>query len=151
MLASSDRGRELALRPSMCLGRCRAIPHGRCPARRASFTEGASVSAYGPAVFLSRRDGVETTESERQCVLSLVTEAAARVRLKDENGEPARPRPYGDSLGVLLYSGYLYGQMPTPIQQDQDEIWTTEGQRVAVEVEKAAPGIYTFEAYGVEV
>lgn len=108
------------------------------------------MSAYGPAVFLSRRDGAEPTEGERQRVLSLVMEAAARLRLKDENGEPARPRPYGDSLGVLLYSGYSYGQMPPPIQQDQDEIWTAEGRRVATEVEKAAPGVYTFEAYGVE-
>ncbi|EXG82365.1 hypothetical protein [Cryptosporangium arvum] len=104
------------------------------------------MSAYGPAVFLSRRDGVEPTDNERQRVLSLVMEAAARLRLTDENGEPARPRPYGDPLGVLLYSGYIHGQMPTPIQRDQGEIRTTQGQRVAAEVEKAAPGVYTFEA-----
>ncbi|XVU21399.1 hypothetical protein ACQPZJ_29510 [Actinoplanes sp. CA-054009] len=90
------------------------------------------------------------TDEEWERVLGLVTEAVARLRLKDENGQPARPRLHGEPLGVLLYSGYVYGQMPAPIQRDQDDIWVAEGERVAAEVEKAAPGVYAFEAYGVE-
>ncbi|SNY67167.1 hypothetical protein [Paractinoplanes atraurantiacus] len=108
------------------------------------------MSAFGPAIFVSRRDGADVHDEERQRIVDLVREATARLGLKDENGEPARPRLYGDSLGVLLYSGYVYGQMPEPIQRDQDGLWTAEGDRVTAELEKAAPGIYTFEVYGVE-
>ncbi|MFF5083597.1 hypothetical protein ACFY36_41665 [Actinoplanes sp. NPDC000266] len=111
------------------------------------------MSAYGPAIFISRRDGAELTEAERQRVLELAREAAARLRLRDENGEPARPRPHGyeeGTLAVLLHSGYVYSQMPAPIQADQDDVWTAEGDRVTAEIEKAVPGVYAFEAYGVE-
>ncbi|MEV0561699.1 hypothetical protein [Dactylosporangium sp. NPDC050588] len=114
------------------------------------------MSAYGPALFVSRKDGAAVPPEEQETILHLVRAAVATVRLKDEEGAPADPRVYDYdeyeplALGVLLYSGYAYGQMPEEIQQDQDDAWTAETTRVAAEVDRHAPGVYAFTGYGVE-
>ncbi|WP_327003070.1 hypothetical protein OHA72_49650 [Dactylosporangium sp. NBC_01737] len=114
------------------------------------------MSAYGPALFVARKDGAEPPPDERETILQLVRAAAAKLRVKDEQGAPARPRVYDydeyepKALGILLYSGYAYGQMPEEIQQDQDEDWERQCARVGAEIEREVPGVYTFTGYGVE-
>ena len=114
------------------------------------------MSAYGPALFVARKDGAEMPPDEQETVLRLVRAAAAKLRVKDEQGAPVRPRVYDydeyepEALGILLYSGYAYGQMPEEIQQDQDDAWTAETTRVAAEVDRHAPGVYAYTGYGVE-
>jgi hypothetical protein len=114
------------------------------------------MSAYGPALFVSRKDGAEVPEDEQETLLRLARAAAVAVRLKDEEGAPAEPRVYDydeyepHALGILLYSGYAYGQMPEEVQQEQDVAWEEEIGRVAEAVERAAPGVYAFVGYGVE-
>jgi hypothetical protein len=114
------------------------------------------MSAYGPALFVSRRDGAELPEPEQHSVLELVRAATAAVRLRDERGEPAAPRVYDydeyetGALGVLLYSGYAYGGLPEQIQRDRDASWAAETGRVAAEAERRFPGVYAYVGYGVE-
>ena len=115
------------------------------------------MSAYGPALFVSRKDGAALPEQERATVLRLARTAAATTRLLDEQRAPARPRVYDHdgyepgALGVLLYSGYAYGQLPRDIQREQDEAWAAEAARVGAEIDRQVPGVYTFAGYGVEV
>src|ERR1043165_8279804 len=100
------------------------------------------MSAYGPALFVSRKDGAQLPEQEQETILRLARAAAVTVRLKDEQRPPAEPRVYDydgyepGALGILLYSGYAYGQMPEEIQQDQDEAWEAETGRVGAEIER---------------
>lgn len=114
------------------------------------------MSAYGPALFVSRRDGFGVPKGEWGAILRLVQAAAAVLQLKDERGAPAEPRVYDydqyetNALGILLYSGYAYGQMPEEVQQDQDDAWAAEVARVGAEVERQVPGVYVFVGYGVE-
>ncbi|MET7396565.1 hypothetical protein ABZS66_24095 [Dactylosporangium sp. NPDC005572] len=114
------------------------------------------MSAYGPALFVARKDGAALPEDEQQAVLALARAAAERLRLRDEQREPAVPGIYdydgyeSGALGILLYSGYAYGEMPEEIQQDQEETWSDECARVGAEIERRCPGRYTFTGYGVE-
>ena len=114
------------------------------------------MSAYGPALFVARKDGSEIPPEEQDTILRLAVEATAKVRLKDEQRAPAKPRVYDydeyepNALGILLYSGYAYRQMPEEIQQEQDIAWESETLRVGAEIERQAPGVYTFVGYGVE-
>ncbi|WP_127500381.1 hypothetical protein [Actinoplanes solisilvae] len=111
------------------------------------------MSAFGPAVFVSRVDGNGLEHGERELLVASAREATVRLGLKDEDGKPARPREHGydgGTLAILLHSGYAYRMMPPEIQRDQDEVWVAEGERVAAALERVAPGRYTFVAYGVE-
>lgn len=114
------------------------------------------MSAYGPALFVSRKDGAAVPPGEQEAILLLARSAVAAVRLKDELGRPADPHVYDydeyepRALGILLYSGYAYGQMPEEVQQDQEDTWTEETTAVAAEIERQAPGLYAFTGYGVE-
>jgi hypothetical protein len=114
------------------------------------------VSAFGPALFVSRADGTAMPEQEQNTVLQLVRAAVGRLRLTDDERQPAEPRVYDydgyepGALGVLLYSGYGYQHMPDEIRQDTDEAWAALGDRVAAEIDKAVPGLYRFTAYAVE-
>ncbi len=115
------------------------------------------MSDYGPALFVSRKDGAGLSESEQETIFQLVRSAVGALRLKDEEDEPADPSVYDydgyekGALGILLYSGYSYGLMPDEIQQDQGRQWAREAARVGVAIEKQAPGVYAFVGYGVEV
>ncbi|EGX57277.1 hypothetical protein SZN_23576 [Streptomyces zinciresistens K42] len=115
------------------------------------------MSAYGPALFVSRKDGAELSQEERAVVFRLVQSACLSLMLTDDEGEPVRPSDHGydqeeeKALGVLLHSSYAYAHMPQEIQVEKAEEWEEEGKRVAAEVEKHAPGVYAFTAYGVEV
>lgn len=114
------------------------------------------MSAYGPALFVSRKDGAELPEQERATVLRLARTAAAATHLLDEQRAPARPRVYDydgsepGALGILLYSGYTYRQLPAELQQEQDETWAAEAARIGAEIDREVPGVYTFVGYGVE-
>ena len=78
------------------------------------------------------------------------------MRLKNEEGGPAEPDVYDydeyepRALGILLYSGYAYRQMPAEIQQEQDLAWVEEAGRVGAAIERAMPGVYTSVGYGVQ-
>ncbi|GIE32597.1 hypothetical protein Ait01nite_056420 [Actinoplanes italicus] len=114
------------------------------------------MSAFGPALFVSRADGAAMSEDEQAAVLALVRDAAVRLRLTNDERKPAAPRVYDYdgyeplALGVLLYSGYGYRHMPDEIRKDQDEAWAALGDRVAAEIDRAAPGLYRCTTYAVE-
>jgi hypothetical protein len=114
------------------------------------------MSAYGPALFVSRKDGAPLAELEQEEILRLARAAAVTLRLKDEERAPAEPRVYdydeceAGAVGILLYSGYAYGQLPEEIQQDQDLAWERETAGIGAEIDRQAPSVYAFVGYGVE-
>ncbi len=114
------------------------------------------MSAYGPALFVSRKDGAPLPEQEQETILRLARDAAATVGLTDEESAPVDPRVYDyddyepDALGILLYSGYAYRMMPEELQQEQDRVWAEQSARVGAEIDRRVPGVYTFTGYGVE-
>jgi hypothetical protein len=114
------------------------------------------MSAYGPAVFVARKDGAGIPVDEQEAVLALVRSAARTLRLADEEGRAAAPRVYDydecekGALGVLLHSGYSFGAMPEEVQEDQERLWADECGRVAAEIDRRAPGQYAVIGYGVE-
>ncbi|MEU4161827.1 hypothetical protein [Actinoplanes sp. NPDC026670] len=109
------------------------------------------MSAFGPALFVSRADGAPLPEGEQSAILTHIRAATARLGLPR-----AVPRVYDYdgyeplALGVLLYSEYGYQHMPDDVREDQDRAWADQGVRVGAEVEKQAPGVYNFTAYTVE-
>lgn len=114
------------------------------------------MSAYGPALFVSRKDGADLSELEQKQVLELVRAACLGLRMTDGEGFPVEPSNYGydeeeaRSLGVLLYSSYAHAGMPEEVRADVEHSWEQEGARVAAKVEDRFPGIYAFTYYGVE-
>jgi hypothetical protein len=114
------------------------------------------MSAYGPALFVSRKDRAELSAEEQATVFELVRAACLRLGVTGDDDDPANPSVYGydqeepRALGVLLYSSYAYGHMPDEIREDHEESWQRVGARVAAEIEKQTPGVYAFVSYGVE-
>jgi len=116
------------------------------------------MSDYGPAVFVSRRDGADLSEQEQATVLQLVCSACRTLDLTDDDDEPVKPSVYcydeegyeAGALGILLYSSGLYGALPEEIQADEEQSWEETGARIAAEIEKQRPGRYAFVCYGVE-
>lgn len=114
------------------------------------------MSAYAPALFVSRQDGAPLAEQERETILRLARAAAATVRLKDERSAPVRPRVHDHdgyepgALGILLYSGYAYRMMSQELQREQDEAWTRQSARVGADIDRRVPGVSTFTGYGAE-
>ncbi|GAA2854747.1 hypothetical protein GCM10010517_12810 [Streptosporangium fragile] len=51
------------------------------------------MSEYGPALFVSRRDGAELTGDERAAVLRLVRSACRVLGLADDTGDTADRHP----------------------------------------------------------
>jgi hypothetical protein len=109
------------------------------------------MSAFGPALFVSRADGADIPKDERAEILTRIRSATARLGLPR-----AVPRFYDYdgyeplALGVLLYSEYGYHHMPDEVREDQDQAWADQGRRVGAEVDKQIPGVYRFTAYTVE-
>lgn len=115
------------------------------------------MSAYGPVVFVSRKDGADLSEEERATVFRLVRDACLGLKMTDDHGEPVRPSHWGHgrderkALGVLVYSSYAWSHMPEEVRTDEAARWTRYGARVASVVEEQAPGTYAFTSYGLEV
>jgi hypothetical protein len=103
----------------------------------------AGMSAYGPALFVTRTDGAALSGAERAALLDVIARACRRL------GFGGSPRAYGEA-GFLLYSDYGYHQMPAAIRAEQDESWAGHGRRVGEEIEQRFPGVYAFRAYAVE-
>lgn len=114
------------------------------------------MSAYGPALFISRKDGADLSEDEQAMVFRLVQAACRSLSMTNDEGDPVEPSNRGydkeekRALGILLYSSYAYAAMPAEIQADEAEGWKQDGAKVAEKVEEQAPGVYSFTAYGVE-
>ncbi len=114
------------------------------------------MSAYGPVLFVSRKDDEEIPASEQKDLLKLVKVAAKKLEPKDDDGEPVAPETYDydeyeeGALGVLIYSSDVYGDMPEEVQADEDEAWATMGAQLGEEIERQAPGRYRFTCYAVE-
>lgn len=95
------------------------------------------MSAYGPALFVSRKDGAGLSEQEQMQVLELVRAVCLGSRMTDGEGFPVEPSNYGydeeeaRSLGILLYSSYAYAGMPEEVRADVEHSWEQEGARVA--------------------
>jgi hypothetical protein len=109
------------------------------------------MSAFGPALFVSRADGAAIPEDEQAVILTRIRAATARLglpravpRFYDYDGYEQR------ALGILLYSEYGYHHMPEEIREDQDHAWADQGRRVGVEVDRQIPGVYKFTVYTVE-
>jgi hypothetical protein len=114
------------------------------------------MSAYGPALFVSRKDKNEISESEQKEILKLVKAAAKKLDLRDDDDSRVSPETYDygeyeeNALSVLLFSSHAYGEMPEEVQADEDEAWKEMGARLGEEIEKQAPGTYVFTCYAVE-
>ncbi|MEV0248384.1 hypothetical protein AB0H76_17435 [Nocardia sp. NPDC050712] len=114
------------------------------------------MSAYGPALFVSRKDGADLPEQEQSTVLALVRAACLGLKMTDGEGHPVKPSSYGydeeeeRAMGILLYSSYVYVGMPKEVRANVEHSWEQEGARVAAKVEERCPGIYAFTTYGVE-
>ncbi|MFE5550009.1 hypothetical protein ACFQ71_40500 [Streptomyces sp. NPDC056534] len=114
------------------------------------------MSAYGPVIFVSRKDGADLSEEEQATVFRLVQAACLSLKMTDDHGDPVRPSNYGydeeekRALGILVYSSYAWADMPEEIQTDVAVGWTRYGARVARKVEKQAPGVYAFTSYRLE-
>lgn len=114
------------------------------------------MSAYGPALFVSRKDGAGLSEQEQAAVFTVVRAACLSLKMKDAEGFPTEPSNYGydeeqeRSLGILLHSSYTYAGMPEEVRADVEHGWEQEGARVAASVEEHSPGIYAFTTYAVE-
>ncbi|MFJ3671505.1 hypothetical protein ACIPSE_34085 [Streptomyces sp. NPDC090106] len=115
------------------------------------------MSAYGPAVFVARKDGADLSDEEQASVMRLVRDACRGLNMTGADGDPVAPsdRGYDEeeqrALGILLHSSYGYhADLPEEVRVDQEKAWEREGARVAGWVEREAPGTYVFTAYGVE-
>jgi hypothetical protein len=117
------------------------------------------MSAYGPALFISRKDKKELDPKEQEKLVSLVKAAAKKLKLKDDEDNAIKPSfyNYGDyekgGVGVLLYSSYIYSMMPKEVQEDEDNAWKSIGVKLGKEIEKAhaaSAGVYKFVCYFVE-
>ncbi|MBF6300968.1 hypothetical protein IU459_25980 [Nocardia amamiensis] len=117
---------------------------------------GVFMSAYGPALFVYRKDGADLSEQEQKQVFELVRAVCMDLRMTDVEGFPVEPSNYGydeeeaRSLGILLYSSYAYAGMPEEVRAGVEHGWEQEGARVAARVEECSPGVYAFMTYGVE-
>jgi hypothetical protein len=109
------------------------------------------MSAFGPALFVSRADGTAITEAEQSAILTRIRTATARLGLPR-----AVPRVYDYdgyqplALGVLLYSEYGYQHMPAEVREDQDQAWADQSRLVGAAVDSQIPGVYRFTASTVE-
>jgi len=54
------------------------------------------------------------------------------------------------AVGILLYSSFVYQEMPEEMQADEEDGWARDGDLLAAEIERQRPGVYTFACYGVE-
>ncbi|MFD9548326.1 hypothetical protein ACFWBG_13145 [Nocardia salmonicida] len=114
------------------------------------------MSAYGPALFVSRKDGADLSGQEQEQMLEHVRAVCLGLRMTDGEGFPVEPSNYGydeeedRSLGILMHSSYAYAGMPEEVRADVEHSWEQEGARVAARVEERFPGIYAFTSYGVE-
>jgi hypothetical protein len=75
------------------------------------------------------------------------------VKLKDDDGSAVSPRFYNyDSyekggVGVLLFSSYAWGEMPTDIREDEER---AIGAKLQKSINKELPKRYSFKCYWVE-
>ena len=115
------------------------------------------MSEYGPATFVSRRDGHELSPDERATILDIVRSACRTLEITDDDGDPVTPAIYDydgyepRALGILLHASSIYGLMPEEVQADEQARWEADGVRLAAEVEERAPGTYGCVSYVVEV
>jgi hypothetical protein len=114
------------------------------------------MSAFGPAVFISRLDGSELSEAEQQQLVEIVGAACKTLEITTDDGDIAEPSHYDyggyedKAVGVLLYSSYAYSAMPDEVREDTDAAWTELGAKIGKEVDKAHPNTYRYESYAVE-
>jgi hypothetical protein len=114
------------------------------------------VSEYGPALFVRRVDGAHLSEEEQAAVLELVRHACGGLTLLGPEGAPAEPVIYDHNgyeehaVGILLYSSFVYQEMPEEVQAEEEDGWKRDGDLLAAEIERQRPGVYTFACYGVE-
>lgn len=110
------------------------------------------MSAYGPALFLSRRDGTELDEEAQEALVEAVAAATKELGLKDEDDAPLEPTLYDydgyepKAVGVLLFSSYAYGAMPEEVQADYAATWEAQGDEIARRLGEA----YDHQCYFVE-
>lgn len=53
------------------------------------------MSAYGPALFIWRKDGAHLTEEEKATLGTLVIRHTQKLKLEDDEGKPCNPGVYG--------------------------------------------------------
>src|SRR5688572_7222312 len=112
------------------------------------------MSAYGPALFILRRDQTSlASDAAQREIVELVAKHAALVKLKDDQGEPVKPRFYDydnyekGGVGVLLFSSYAWAEMPEEIRVDEEQAIL---RKLAASIAKAHPKEYELKCYWVE-
>lgn len=113
------------------------------------------MSAYGPAVVIRRLDEQPIPKDEHASLLATVVETAKAERTLDHDDKAVKPRIHEaesnkTTLAVLLFSSYLYGEMPDFVREDEDANWVDNGKAFATAIEAKSPGVYRVECYYVE-
>ncbi|GAA1653187.1 hypothetical protein [Actinoplanes couchii] len=104
------------------------------------------MSAFGPALFVSRIDRAVIREPEQAVIIALIRTAASASQARIYDYDECEP----EALGVLLHSDYGYQHLPDDARQELDDAWEAEGHRVAAVVERRRPGVYEYRTYPVE-
>lgn len=114
------------------------------------------MSVYGPALFITRKDGADISAEEQKSLLAKVVEITKALNITGHDSEPADPDHYDydgyedKALGILLHSTEIYGFVPEEVYADMEEGDVAEATKVSDALEKDQPETYTFKAYVVE-
>lgn len=113
--------------------------------------------AYGPALFIWRKDGAHLTEEEKATLGTLVIRYTQKLKLENDEGKPCNPGVYGyddyepKALGMVLYGSYTWIEMPKELQIDTEKDNERTALKIGKAIEKELPGLYDFKSYYVEV
>jgi hypothetical protein len=111
----------------------------------------------GLALFVTRVDGEDIPEKERDQIVKLVAKHAKALKIKSNDGGASRPRvyDYGNyeprGLGVLLHSDSVISMMDGAVRDDHEEMGKANALKVAKAITKEKPRVYKYKAYYVEV
>jgi hypothetical protein len=87
---------------------------------------------------------------------AIVHKGQCQVPVSGPDHAPAQPVIYDyngyeeRAVGILLYSSFVYAEMPDDVQAEEEAGWEQDGDLLAAEIERQRPGAYTFVCYGVE-
>lgn len=114
------------------------------------------MSAYGPALFIKRKDGKEIPEKEQKDLLTLVKKSAKELKIKDEDDKLASPSIYDygeyeqNSLAILMFSSEFWAQMSEQIKKDYELMDKNKMFKIGKLIDKKIPDTYQYDSYYVE-
>jgi hypothetical protein len=113
------------------------------------------MSAYGPGLFIKRKDGKHLEEDEKQDLETLVERFCKELAILDE--ELAEPAFYDydqykeKAISFVIFTSVTWALSDESIQQDQEETDKKTVLTIGKAIENIHPGKYAFDSYYVEV